>query len=367
MTTLKIELHEIPIRDLVAGYRNSDEEGVTGFDGRLDIRPKYQREFVYNEKQRDAVINTVLQGFPLNVMYWIKLPDDRFEVMDGQQRTISICDFHSDGFSIHWNNARLGFKNLPKDLQEKFLSYKLTIYFCDGTDSEKLEWFQTVNIAGERLYQQEILNAIYAGEFILDAKRYFSKSNSPAQKLASKYLKGSPIRQDYLETALRWWSHGKILDCLGEHQFDPNADQLKLYFQRVIEWVQTTFIKYRSPMKEVEWGEIYDANHDKIVDKQKLETRIAELMLDDDVTKKSGIFYYVFDGDEKHLNIRAFTQKMKIEAFERQNGICAKCKKRFEIEQMEGDHIVPWSAGGKTSAENCQMLCKKCNRRKSSK
>ncbi len=199
---MKIELKEIAIRDVTNGYVNNNEEGVVGYDGKLNIRPKYQREFVYKDKQRDAVIETIKKDFPLNVMYWVKNEDDTYEVLDGQQRTISICEYVAGKFSLNFQY----FHNLEKTEQDQILDYKLMVYFCEGNDKEKLDWFETINIAGEKLTDQELKNAIYTGTWLTEAKKYFSKSGCPAYSIASNYLKGSSIRQEYLETAISWIS-----------------------------------------------------------------------------------------------------------------------------------------------------------------
>ena len=360
---MEIKLKEIPIREVIKNYVNNNEEGVIGFDGKLNIRPKYQREFVYNDKQRNEVINTIRNNFPLNVMYWATNDDGTYEVLDGQQRTISFCEYVIGNFSI--NN--LAFHNLTNVEQEQILDYKLMIYVCTGNDKEKLDWFKIINIAGVQLADQELRNAIYTGEWLTDAKRYFSKNNCPAYNIASDYLNGSPIRQDYLERALDWINNGKIEDYMSKHQHDQNANELWLYFQSVINWVGLTFVKYRKEMKGINWGKLYNQFKDTKFDTNKLEEEISILMQDNDVTKKSGIYEYVLTRDEKYLNIRAFDDNMKREAYERQKGICIKCEEHFEIEEMTGDHIIPWSKGGKTTAENCQMLCKRCNAIKSNK
>jgi hypothetical protein len=366
---VRIELHKIPIRELVNGYVNSDEEGVKGFGGKLDIRPKYQREFVYKDEQRNAVINTVRNGFPLNVMYWVKNNEQSdetkvsYEVLDGQQRTISICEYIKNNFSIEYKL----FSNLANDEQEQILNYELMIYFCEGEDSEKLKWFEIINIAGAVLTKQEIRNAVYTGPWLSDAKRYFSKSSCPAYQISNKYLNGMAIRQEYLETAIDWISSGNINDYMSKHQRDPDALPLWTYFQSVITWVQGKFPTYRKEMKGIGWGNLHNNFKDKILDPAELEKQIVRLMRDDDVTNKKGIYAYVLDGEERHLNIRAFTDNMKREAYERQNGICPICNKHFEIQEMEGDHIKPWHLGGKTTPENCQMLCKDDNRTKSGK
>jgi hypothetical protein len=358
---MTIDLHKIPIRELVKGYVNSDEEGVKGYDGKLDIRPKYQREFVYKDVQRDAVINTVRQNFPLNVMYWVKNSEDAFEVLDGQQRTISICEYVKNNFPIEYKM----FKTLTNDEQEQILNYELMVYFCEGPDSEKLKWFKVVNIAGAVLTKQELRNAVYTGAWLSDAKAYFSKTGCPAYTIAINYVDGRPIRQECLETAIDWISNGNIEKYMSEHQHDPDALPLWSYFQSVITWVSGKFCNYRKEMKGIDWGNLYHIFKDKTLDPAELEKEIARLMKDDDVTNKKGIYAYVLDGEERHLNIRAFTDNMKREAYEQQNGNCKNCGKHFKYEAMEGDHLDPWHSGGKTNAANCQMLCKECNRRKS--
>ncbi len=360
---MEINLKEYTIRDVVNGYVNNDEEGVVGFGGKLNIRPKYQREFVYKDKQRDEVINTINNGFPLNVMYWAKNNEEDYEVLDGQQRTISFCEYVAGNFSI--NN--MAFHNLTQSEQEKILDYKLFIYVCEGTDKEKLDWFKIINIASEPLRNQELRNAIYTGEWLTDAKRHFSKSNCAGYNLGKDYLSGDYIRQDYLETVIKWISEDNIEAYMSKYQHAPNANELWLYFTSVITWIQTIFPNYRKEMKGIEWGELYNKYKDIPQDSEKLEEQIKELMQDEDVTNKKGIYSYIFDGDERHLNIRAFNDKEKREAYEKQNGICVICKNHFEFEQMEGDHITPWHEGGKTDIDNLQMLCKDCNRRKSGK
>lgn len=360
---MNIELKEITIRELTNGYQDNDENGVVGFGGKLDIRPPYQREFIYKDKQREAVINTVTKDFPLNVMYWAVREDGNFEVIDGQQRTISICQFVSGEFA--YENRY--FHNLQQDEKEQVLNYKLMVYLCSGTDSEKLEWFKTINIAGEKLTEQELRNAVYSGSWVSSAKPIFSKRNCPAFGLASDYMNGSPERQDYLETVIKWISNDNIEKYMAEKQHQPNANEIWLYFQSIISWVKATFPKYRKEMKGIVWGFLYNEFKDQNFDHKKLELQISQLMQDEDVTNKKGIYEYVLTGKEKFLNIRAFTDNQKREAYERQNGICITCKEHFELSEMEADHITPWHEGGQTSAENWQMLCREDNRRKSGK
>lgn len=374
---MQIQLHEITVRELCSGYTDNNEGGVRGLDGHLDIRPPYQREFVYKDKQREAVIETVFRGFPLNVMYWAVRSDNTetpYEVIDGQQRTISICQYVMGDFS-----TRLGdfphpraFHNLQDDERERILNYRLMVYLCSGTDAERLSWFKTINIAGERLTEQELRNAVFAGSWVSDAKRYFSRMGCPAQGLASDLLSGSAIRQEYFETAIRWISEDQIEEYMSRHQHDANASALWIYFQSVISWVRALFPKKRREMKGVDWGSLYNHFKEKVFDAAQLEAETARLLMDDDVTNKKGIYPYLLTYDEHHLSIRTFTPAQKAAAYEACGGRCAnpKCPHKdriFELAEMEADHITPWHAGGKTISENCQMLCRDCNRRKSGK
>ena len=364
---MKIDLTRVTIRDLVEDYHDDGEGGVRGYGSKLDIRPPFQREFVYKDKQRDAVIETINRGFPLNVMYWAVREDGTYEVIDGQQRTISAAQYVKGDYSL---GGRY-FHNLQDDEQERILDYRLQIYVCEGTASEKLNWFRIVNIAGEKLTSQELRNAVYAGPWVSDAKRHFSRRGAacPAYAIGSRYLKGRADRQEYLETAIRWIKEEgqTVEEYMGAHQHDKTATALWNHFQSVINRVKAVFPKYRKPMKGVDWGGLYEQLEDESLDPEELETDIGRLMMDDDVTKKAGIYSYLLTGEEKHLNIRAFSAAMKQEAFESQDGICRSCGKAFEMSNMEGDHITPWAEGGKTIAANCQMLCRHCNRRKSNK
>lgn len=369
---MKIELHEIPIQDVVKysihlkecqGYADKGEDGVYGMGGRLNIRPQYQREFIYKDAQRNAVINTVRNNFPLNVLYWVINSDGSYEVLDGQQRLISIGQYVSGDFSIDG----LYFHNLTEDQQEQILNYRLMVYFCEGSDSEKLDWFRVINIAGEKLSDQELRNAVYAGPWVSDAKRFFSRYGCPAYQIAEKYLKGKRNRQDYLETAIKWLSNGDIDGYMAKHQHDENAINLWNYFSSVIDWVKEIFPTYRREMKGVPFGLLYNEYGNNEYDPGKIEENVSALMMDEDVRKKSGIYLYIFTGNEKELNIRTFTDGEKRTTYEKQKGICVHCSKFFDINEMEADHIRPWSKGGKTILENCQILCSPCNRTKSSK
>lgn len=361
---MKIDLLNVTVKELVRGYSDNGEGGVKGYGGKLDIRPPYQREFIYKDKQRDAVIETINNQFPLNVMYWAVRDDGTYEVIDGQQRTISIAQYVEGDFSLDG----LFFENLPRDKQFNILNYGLMVYICEGEDSEKLKWFETINIAGERLTQQELRNAVYAGTWVSDGKRYFSRQGCAAYQKGQDYLTGSPIRQDYLETAIKWISGNEIRAYMSVHQHDPTAIELWNHFQSVIAWVEAIFpVKRTKYMRSVDWGGLYNAHKGEVLDPAAIETEVAGLILDDDVTSKAGIYPYILTRDEKHLNIRAFTPAMKQKAFEKQAGKCPACGNEFDMGAMEADHIDPWIEGGKTNEENCQMLCRPCNRRKSAK
>ena len=377
---MTIQLVHIKVRDLFNGYQDNGLDGVVAYGGKLDVRPAYQREFVYKREQQLAVIDTVSKGYPLNVMYWADQGGGRYELIDGQQRTLSICTFLNNEFSckgLFGIPQSLLFGSLTKDQRDELLDYELTVYICNGNPSEKLEWFKTINIAGEKLTDQELLNAVYAGSWVSDAKRYFSKTGCVAHGLGSKYLKGTPIRQDYLETVIYWYGDQAmpkldIEECMMKHQHEPKAQDLWAYFQRVIEWVETLFPTYRKEMKGLLWGIYYNRYHQYKYDPQALEKEVSRLMADDDVTKKNGIYQYVLEkaignDDPSVLSIRAFTDSQKRTAYEQQGGVCPHCGKKCEYKEMEGDHITPWSKGGKTELANLQMLCQACNRRKSSK
>lgn len=365
-----MDLHQVTIRELTDGYNDMDDEGVIAYGGRLNARPKYQRNFVYPDKARNEVIRSIMKGYPINVMYWAKNNDGTFEIIDGQQRTISICDFVGKKFSI---NAAY-FQTLTDDERERFLDYKLQVYFCEGTDKEKLEWFKTINIATLVLKPQELRNAIYTGEWLTDAKRKFSKTNCVASKLNDGLVSGDINRQALLESVLLWASEAEgisgqrddqICQYMANHQHDKNANREWQYFQDVINWTRKIFEKPRPILKGQPWGEYYNKYHENFYDSSVVETMVARLMKDDDVTNKKGIVEYVLDKDERHLSLRAFTQAQKEQMYEMQKGICPGCKKHFEIYEMEADHKQAWSKGGKTELANGQMLCEECNRKKS--
>ena len=373
---------QISIADLFNGYVNNEEEGVythIRIDGELiktDIRPPYQREFVYSDDKRNKVIETLSRNLPLGVIYLAKNSDGTMEVIDGQQRIMSICKYLNGDFSVNGIADFLNEKTFNCELYKNTAIYKqimsynnLLAYIVEGDDDEKLDWFRTINISGEKLTDQELLNANYTGEWLSSAKRKFSKTNCVAFKKGNKLVNGSPIRQDYLETALSWISGGKenIQKYMGDHYQDENAEPLWKYFVEVIEWVEKTFT-YRKEMKGIDWGRLYREYGKTEYDVAELEEKVKALMADDEVDNNKGIYEYVLSNcakeKERCLAIRKFKDNDKRSAYEKQNGICPICGKHYEIEEMEGDHIIPWSKGGKTTIDNLQMLCKKCNREK---
>lgn len=373
---MTIKQIQVTVGDVCRGYVNNDELGVRGYDGRLDIRPAYQREFIYNDKEQQAVITTILNGYPLNVMYWVHRSDDAdcpYEVMDGQQRTLSFCEYVAGKFSYEFKN----FFNLPEDKQQLILSYPLTIYVCEGEPSEKLEWFRTINIAGKALNDQELANAVYAGPFVSDAKRHFSKPNCGAYRLGKDLVNGILNRQDFLRKALQWMAdhenrqgHSQtVIGYMAQHQHDPNANNLWSYFQNVLNWAITNFDmkKFRRIMKGLDWAMLYDRYGSETLDTAALAQRISALMRDGEVQKPSGIIPYVLTGDERYLDLRAFPDDIKLAVWEQQGHRCKQCGRDLDFELMEGDHITPWRDGGRTVKENCQMLCRDCNRRKGGK
>ena len=378
---MKIELVEIPIKEVFEGYFDNETTGqVVGYGGRLNIRPPYQREFVYKDDKRNAVIDTVFKNFPLNVMYWAENDDGTYEVLDGQQRTISLCQYANNDFSVNINGDTLGYANLTADQRAIFDDYKLMIYICKGTDKEKLDWFKIINIAGEKLTDQELRNAIYTGKWLGDAKKYFSKRGCKAENLAGDYLTGTQIRQDYLETVLSWISsaEGKTIEqYMAAHQHDNNADELKDYFEAVFEWVTSVFTNNskarRKLMCGLDWGLYYNQyGQDRLEAKaDEFEEQIVYYLSSDDIEKKNGgIYKYLLTGKEKFLSVRAFSPSDRQWAYQKQGGHCPHCLERgddavYEIDEMQADHIIPWSKGGKTVRENCQMLCNHHNNLKS--
>lgn len=376
---MKITPIKVTVADLTKNYKDDGDGGVFGYDNRLTIRPAYQREFIYKDKQRDLVIDSIMKDRPLNVMYWSKVGDDLYEVLDGQQRTISIAQYVNKDFPIKVNGNDKFFHNLTDTERKQIEEYELTVYICEGTEEEKLEWFKIINIAGEVLTPQELLNATYTGPWLADAKNYFSKRNCVAGAMGDGYIKGNPIRQDYLEKALSWIADRDHLESgqmyMAIHQHDADANELWLYFQAVVYWARALFpVKRNGITDSQDWGLLYNKYHDKKYNSNILESDIQKLLMDDDVTKNAGIIPYVLSDrtkhDEKYLSIRAFSEAQKRRAYERQGHKCPFCMKagnnaEYEYKEMQGDHIIPWSQGGRTVDDNLQMLCQKCNNDKS--
>ena len=325
------------------------------------------------------VIDTVRKGFPLGIMYWNKTGDDTYECLDGQQRTISISQYVNGDFSIKIDGNDKFFHNLTDTEKESILNYNLEIRVCEGSDEEKLEWFKVINIAGETLTNQELLNATYAGPWLADAKNFFSKRNCVAGQFADGYIKGKPIRQDYLEKALAWIADRDGLESGGAymaiHQHDEDANDLWVYFQEVIGWAKRMFPNMSKKLTECQdWGILYNKYHNKKYNTNEMRALIDRLLQDDDVTKQTGIIHYVLSDrtkhDEKYLSIRAFTAAQKRRAYEEQNHKCPFCVKngvdtQYDFEDMQGEPIIRWSQGGRTVYDKLQMLCQKCNNDKS--
>ena len=371
---MKIELNQIKVKDIFNGFHDDGEDGVFAYGGKLTIRPAYQREFVYDLEKQEAVLHTILKGFPLNTMYWVKTGNDTYEILDGQQRTLSAMYFLSHKLQISLNGKTYYNDSLPDDLYDKLMNYEFMIYICEGTESEKLEWFEVVNLGGVELTDQELRNSVYTGKWLSDAKRYFSKRNCAAKGLSDKYITGDPNRQELLEKALKGICESQglkeIKDYMAAHKSDDDADELWQYFQDVINWVEKIFPKYYSDMKGLDWCHYYNKYHTKTYNSKVMADEVKRLHEDEDVQKNKGIYEYLLCKDDdpfaaKLLNLRAFSERDKQDAYSRQGGICAICKKKFEYSEMAGDHIKPWSKGGHTVLENCQMLCKDCNSKKS--
>ena len=373
---MKIELHKIKVKDVFNGYIDDGEDGVFAYGGRLTIRPAYQREFVYNLEKQESVIHTMIKNFPLNTMYWVKTAEDEYEVLDGQQRTLSVMQFLSHKLQINIDGKAYYNDSLPNDILNALLDYEFMIYICEGTESEKLAWFSVVNLGGEKLTDQELRNSVYTGKWLSDAKRFFSKNNCAAKGLSDKLIIGTPIRQELLEKALKGITEykglKKIEDYMAAHKSDNDADELWQYFQDVIHWVEKIFPKYDSTMKGLDWCHLYNKYNKNTYNSSYMKSEVERLLADEEVTKngKKGIYEYLLSKDydpfaARLLQLRTFDERDKRAVYSEQHGICPICKKHFDYKEMAGDHIKPWSKGGQTVKENLQMLCKNCNSKKS--
>lgn len=361
---MKMEINlntDITIRDLAEGYVDNGDDGVTGYGGRLDIRPAFQRRFVYEEKERNAVIDSVMEGFPLNTMYW-SVCDGGFELLDGQQRTISICQYVSGKFSYKGKY----FHSLTDGEQNKILDYALSIYICEGEEEDKLKWFEVINIAGKTLTKQELRNAIFTGPWVSDAKRYFSSSkHSKADKMAKGYVKKKLVRQEYLELAIKWDLKPKqtIENYMSEHQYKETASALWMNYTNIVVWAKTLFPKSNEKLMTLtDWGGLYKEHGHKSFNPEKLAERVSKLILDKEIGSMKGIYSYLISGEEKYLNLRGFDLEQKAQMYEIQKGKCYDCEEEFHIDDMEGEHIKPWSQDGKTDLDNGCMVCLPCHK-----
>lgn len=376
---------EITIKDICNGfvYNEYEGKGLFGLSGKLTIQPEYQRNYIYADGKRDvAVIESVLKGYPLGLIYFTKVAEDKFEVLDGQQRITSLGRFLTNKFAVQLNDMETYFCGLAEDLQEKILQAKLLIYECEGTESEIKEWFKTINIAGIPLNEQELANAIHSGPFVTKAKAEFSNSQNANVQKWSSYVAGSVNRQDYLRTALDWVSHGNIDGYMSKHRFDTDIRELKMYFSAVIDWISSVFSCIEKEMCGLEWGRLYEMYHTHAYDPNAVEKKINELYADPYVKNRKGIFEYILGGclDSKLLDVRVFDEATKRTVYTRQTadaatrGVsnCPLCalgsdsnKNRvWKQNEMDADHVSAWSKGGATDISNCQMLCKTHNRAK---
>ena len=384
-TTLRTK---ITVADICNGfvYNQLEGKGLFGLGGKLTIQPEYQRNYIYKDidggKKEQDVIKSLLKSYPLGLIYFNKVAEDKFEVLDGQQRITSIGRFVTGKFAIMENGNPKYFDSLPADQQKRLRESKLLIYECEGTETEIKQWFETINIAGVPLNLQELRNAIFSGPFVTLAKAEFSNSQNANSQKWSAYVKGSANRQEFLERALDWVSKGDIGGYMAAHRKATNINELKTYFNSVIDWVSTVFKDVLPEMKGLEWGRLYEEHHDKSYDPNKMSDEVKKLAADDLVTSRKGIFEYLLGGsvDTKLLEVRVFDKKIARTAYEKQTQAvagkgksnCPLCavghganKARvYRFEEMDADHVAAWSKGGDSSAKNCQMLCITHNRAK---
>jgi hypothetical protein len=389
---VKTELNHYTVGQVLEGfvYNELEARGLFGLAGRLTIQPEYQRHYIYGDGKKDvAVIDSLLKGYPLGLIYFNVAGDERLEVLDGQQRITSVGRFVTGKFAIKVDGKEQTFSSLPKDEQAKILNSDLLVYHCQGTEKEIKEWFETINIVGVPLNAQELLNAIYSGPFVTKSKAEFSNSQNANMQKWSWYVKGDPKRQEVLAVALDWVSAAqgiKVDAYLAQHRGDTNIVGLKTYFTAVIDWVTGVFT--RSPDKEMrglEWGRLYEAYHSTSYNPVAVDADVQELMGDPAVTSRKGIFEYVLGGktETQLLSIRLFDERTKTLAYKRQtddaqaNGTsnCPLCavgnnvnKTRiYKQNEMDADHVTAWSKGGATDLANCEMLCQPHNRAKGNK
>lgn len=384
---METKLHtEWTVADICDGfvYNELEAKGLFGMGGRLTIQPEYQRNYIYADGKKDvAVIDSVLKGYPLGVIYFNRTADGRFEVLDGQQRITSLGRFFNGKLAIKDSNGLpQSIGSLPRELREKFLSALLLIYECEGTETEIKEWFKTINIAGVPLNHQELLNAVYSGPFVTKAKEVFSNSQSAKVQMWSAYVAGAVNRQDFLATAIDWVSRGNAEDYMRSHRFSSDITELVKYFNSVIDWVRTVFPLVESEMRGLPWGELYEKYHTTPYNSARMKERVLELYADPYVKNRKGVYEYLLGGetDTKLLDIRVFDEATKkavyacqtAEAKEKGASNCPYCaigndanaSKIWKLSEMDADHVTAWSRGGATDISNCQMLCKHHNRAK---
>lgn len=390
ITTLRTD---ITIGEICRGfvYNELEKKGLFGLSGKLVIQPEYQRNYLYaEEKREEAVIKSVLKGYPLGLIYFNKISDDKFEVLDGQQRITSLGRFMTGKFPlIDENGLPHYFCTMPEDQENKIRETKLTIYICEGEESEIKEWFKTINIVGIPLKHQEIANAVYSGPFVTKAKEEFSNSNNANIQKWSAYIKGNVSRQDFLRVALEWITKSTdddVVDAyMSKHRYDDNINELKTYFTSVIDWISGTFSDVESEMRGLEWGRLYETYHRNPYDPAEVSAKVQELYADGAVKKRAGIFEYILGGcvDTRLLEIRVFEESTKKAVYAKQTKeakaadksncpLCAlghdnNAKRIWKLSEMDADHVTAWSKGGATDASNCQMLCKTHNRSKGNK
>jgi len=385
-TTLRTE---ITVKDICDGfvYNQLEGKGLFGLSGKLTIQPEYQRNYIYADGKRDvAVIESILKGYPLGLIYFNTVSEEKFEVLDGQQRITSFGRFVTNKFAIKDESGmEQNFDSIAKDKQEKILNAKLLIYECEGTESEIKEWFRTINISGVPLTNQELLNAVYSGPFVTLGKEEFSNSQNANIQKWSAYVSGSANRQEYLERAFDWVSKGNIGDYMSRHRLDTNITELKNYFTSVIDWISSVFTDVESEMKGLEWGRLYETYHKNPYNLKTVSAEVKKLYADPYIKTRKGIFEYILGGsvDTKLLEVRVFDEatkksvyaKQKAEAEKKEISNCPLCSvgnntnktKIWSLAEMDADHVSAWSKGGATDIKNCEMLCKTHNRAKGNK
>lgn len=380
---------DISVNDICNGfvYNELEGKGLFGLSGKLTIQPEYQRNYIYADGKKDvAVIESILKGYPLGLIYFNKVSDDNLEVLDGQQRITSFGRFVTNKFAIKDENGmEQYFSGIATDKQAKILETKLLIYECEGTESEIKEWYRTINIVGVPLNNQELLNAVYSGPFVTLGKEEFSNSQNANIQKWSAYIAGSANRQDFLECALDWVSKGNIAEYMSQHRFERNIAEIKTYFNSVIDWVSGVFIDVEKEMCGLEWGRFYENYHKKAYNPKKVSTEVKRLYGDPYIKNHKGIFEYILGGsvDTKLLDVRVFDEATKRSVYSKQTdeaekkgkSNCPLCatghesnkSKIWKLNEMDADHVTAWSKGGSTDAKNCQMLCKSHNRAKGNK